>query len=47
MKCKHETKVLDGKKSYCERFGCWTNCREVDHCTYESMKKKPEQLTLF
>ena len=35
--CKNETKTVDigGGKSFCELFGCWTNCREVNHCTYE------------
>lgn len=30
--CPHEASVLDGKKSYCEAWGRWTNCREAGRC---------------
>lgn len=31
--CGCEGACIDGKKSYCEPWGKWTNCREVGHCT--------------
>lgn len=35
-RCDHEQKTVDigGGKSLCELMGCWTNCREVEHCVY-------------
>lgn len=45
--CQYEKSVLDGKKSYCELMGCWTNCREVSHCVAESFGKTTRQLELF
>lgn len=37
-KCADEGTVADigDGKSYCIPWGCWTNCREVGHCVYES-----------
>lgn len=46
MDCQYESSVVDGKKSYCELMGCWTNCREVEECVYERFYK-PKQLALF
>lgn len=42
MSCEHESKVIDGKKSYCELMGCWTNCREAGHCVAETLGKRKE-----
>jgi len=35
--CPHELSVVDigGGKTECELMKCWTNCREVGHCTNE------------
>ena len=37
-RCADEGAVADigGGKSYCMPWRCWTNCREVGHCVYES-----------
>lgn len=48
--CPHESSVVDGKKSYCEPWERWTNCREVGYCVRESMgggKSGPVQLSLL
>lgn len=48
--CKHETDVWDGKKSYCEPWERWTNCREVGHCVRDWAAKKElgaKQLSIF
>ena len=39
--CPHELAVVDiGKgKTECALMQCWTNCREVQHCTYEGKYK--------
>lgn len=33
--CPHELAVVDigGGKTECAKLKCWTNCREVRHCT--------------
>lgn len=47
--CPNEGSVLDGKKSYCTAWKCWTNCREVGHCVREKYQRRKEakQLSLF
>lgn len=50
MSCPHESSVVDGKKSYCELWERWTNCREVGYCVYEywgGSREEPKQLKLF
>lgn len=37
--CPHEGAVIDGKKSYCEMWGRWTNCREAGRCVYRERGK--------
>lgn len=39
--CSFESSVADigGGKSFCELMGCWTNCREVNHCIAEKVKR--------
>lgn len=39
--CPDEGAVVDigGGKSYCKTWGMWTNCREVGHCVFVSVKK--------
>lgn len=47
--CPHESSVVDGKKSFCELWQKWTNCREAGNCVYETYgggKREPCQLTL-
>lgn len=36
--CPEESAVvaIGGGKSYCEAWGCWTNCREAGHCVREA-----------
>ena len=44
--CKHESRVVDmGQtvKSYCNRMGCWTNCRDWGSCVYELWKGKGDE----
>lgn len=42
--CMYETRMVDmsGKgtniKSFCEQMKCWTNCREMGHCTSDGRK---------
>lgn len=38
--CTQETSVVDvgGGKSFCKLMNAYTNCREVKHCVYWSMK---------
>ena len=48
--CPDEAKVVDigGGKSLCTPWGVWTNCREVGHCTFESVKKSSSaQASIF
>lgn len=48
--CPNEGSVLDGKKSYCVPWKCWTNCREVGHCVrewWQKREKTPQQPSLF
>jgi len=51
--CPNEGAVADigGGKSYCITWEKWTNCREVGHCTFESVKNendgKARQESLF
>lgn len=48
--CKHERTVLmlssDKPKSCCtvRGYDCWTNCREMNHCVWETID---EQLQLM
>lgn len=48
--CPDEGGVADvgGGKSFCEPWDCWTNCREVGHCVYESAHGSGDgQMTMF
>jgi len=40
--CADETRTVDigGVKSFCAPWDCWTNCREVGHCVYETRKER-------
>lgn len=42
--CSNEGSVLDGKKSFCEVWGRWTNCREAGHCVYETTGGEVEEV---
>lgn len=39
LNCEYETGLADigGGKSFCERIGKWTNCREVLHCVADDL----------
>lgn len=42
--CFHELKKVnmsdrgENIKSFCELMNCWTNCREMQHCTSDGRK---------
>lgn len=38
--CPHEASVVDGKKSYCEAWERWTNCREAGRCLLADDKEE-------
>ena len=45
--CPDEGAVVDigGGKSFCKAWNTWTNCREVAHCVFESVKKSSSAQT--
>lgn len=43
--CADEARVVDGKHSFCAPWGCWTNCRQMGHCTMESFGAAARNIT--
>ncbi|MEC4272726.1 hypothetical protein VJ923_06110 [Adlercreutzia sp. R25] len=43
--CPDEGTVIDGKKSYCVPWERWADCREMGHCTRESLVSAARNIT--